>query len=213
MNFKQRSFRKFTDKSNLIFHSFFECVSRSFDVISLLEVVFASIQNCFVLKMPEELFRTQITSRDPRYGTIISLCSYSMAGIFLGMFLTLSGVMLTSIDENEENFEINDNLHHHKPLFEKNLNMTSTFDANDKDKNNEGLRHFFGLLLLISGCLLIIISLVLLMLASLLYLRTTTRPPVTNDTDPEPNTVWNYLDSIDNPKPTQPEPLTQPLSV
>ena len=163
--------------------------------------------------MPEELFRTQITSRDPRYSSIISLCSWSMAGIFLGMFLTLSGVMLTPIDENE---------HHEDSLIlqETSSNFPSTFVSNQtlqnseaKEKDKEIIRHFFGLFLLISGCLLIIASLILLMVASLLYLRTTTRPPVTNDTDPEPNTVWNYLDSIDQSKQINPEIILRVPSV
>ena len=51
--------------------------------------------------MPSELFRTNIVTRDPRYPSIISICNYSLAGLFLGMFLTLSGVMLTASADQE----------------------------------------------------------------------------------------------------------------
>lgn len=129
-------------------------------------------------KMPEELFRTAIVSRDPRYPLIITLCNYCLAALFLGMLLTLSGVTLTNFSEQQQH--------------------SQDVDVEKKSK----FAKVFGLFLLIVGCLCMISSLVILMVASLLYLKTTTTSP-TNQQDETEETVWSYLDNLPDKLPRE----------
>lgn len=123
--------------------------------------------------MPNELFRTAIVSRDPRYPFIITLCNYSLASLFLGMFLILSGVMLTTFTEQKQ---------------------SSNQEANDK-KSKELVAHVFGISLLVFGCFLIIFSFAMFIIASIAYTKTTTVAPSADELEEQEN-VWSHLDEM-----------------
>lgn len=123
--------------------------------------------------MSGELFRTNIVAGDPRYLPIIGICNWSLAGLFLGMLVTLSGVMLTAVTEQDKT-------------------------ASESGESQHVLAHLVGLTLLISGCLLIIFAVATFLVASLMYLNTTTTPPSTNDAGEELENVWTYLDNQQN---------------
>ncbi|KAI2800036.1 hypothetical protein RDWZM_000576 [Blomia tropicalis] len=103
--------------------------------------------------MPSGLFRHEIVHDDPRIPTIITTCSYSLAGLFLGMFLTLSGLMLTTF-ANEHRMET--------PTNEQKSFM-----------GNYTAAYIFSLSLLITGCVLILFSIIAFLVASIMY---TSRP-------------------------------------
>lgn len=121
--------------------------------------------------MPAELFRTDIVTRDPRYPSIITICNYALAALFLGMFLTLSGVMLTAFEDRQTDSEPADSVKHR-------------------------FTHIFGITLLVSGCLLILFAIATFLVASLMYLKTTTSPPTIDETGETAETVWSYLDNL-----------------
>lgn len=123
--------------------------------------------------MSGELFRTNIVAGDPRYLPIIGICNWSLAGLFLGMLVTLSGVMLTAVTEQDKT-------------------------ASESGESQHVLAHLVGLTLLISGCLLIIFAVATFLVASLMYLNTTTTPPLTNGAGEELESVWTYLDNQQN---------------
>lgn len=131
--------------------------------------------------MSGELFRTNIVTRDPRYPSIIAICNYALAGLFLGMFFTLSGVMLTSVGDKK------------------------TGVSNHEESK---LASILGLTMLVSGCLLIIFALATFMVASLMYLKTTTTPPQTADSE-EVENVWTYLDSLPDKASSRPKGSTR----
>lgn len=123
--------------------------------------------------MSGELFRTNIVAGDPRYLPIIGICNWSLAGLFLGMLVTLSGVMLTAVTEQDKT-------------------------ASESGESQHVLAHLVGLTLLISGCLLIIFAVATFLVASLMYLNTTTTPPLTNGAGEELESVWTHLDNQQN---------------
>lgn len=102
--------------------------------------------------MTDELFKTNIGSRDPRYPQIVRYCNYFLGGIFLGMVLTLSGVMLTGYHEQNKS-------------------------SRDKNPSNLLVAQVFGYALLAAGCIVLVLSLGMLLKAAFMYMRTTTSPP------------------------------------
>lgn len=134
--------------------------------------------------MSGELFRTNIVTRDPRYPSIIATCNYALAGLFLGMFFTLSGVMLTAFSDQKNG-------------------------VNSRINPDSKLGSILGLTMLISGCLLILCSVTTFIVASLMYLKTTTSPPETIESGEEAENVWTYLDTLPDKSPSRASGSTQ----
>lgn len=107
-----------------------------------------------------ELFRGSIINRDSRLIPVYVSCQYCIACLFLGMFLILSGIMITTFAEDEEKTFIESEVHY-KP------NGNSTAKA-------------VGLIILISGCIVISLAIILFFYASLMFLKTTSTPPEEN---------------------------------
>lgn len=136
----------------------------------------------------ETIFRTRIANRDPRYPLIIHLCNYFFAGLFMGMFLILSGVMLTTYAEEHQSLA---------PKLPPSV-AGSVVDGDDHYQNKlydkVWLANVLGISLLIIGCILIGLAFLTLVIASVMYLQTTTRPPEIELSDD----VWHYLDTIED---------------
>ncbi len=109
--------------------------------------------------MSRELFRTTFINRDTRLLKVYITCQYCIASLFLGMFLVLSGIMITSYVEN---YRIEEGL--------------TKEQIEEKTSNSQ----LFGSIILISGCLLLIMAIILFFVSAILFLRTTTSPPEDN---------------------------------
>ncbi len=117
-----------------------------------------------------ELFRGSIINRDSRLIPVYVSCQYSIASLFFGMFLVLSGVMVTTNAENEDENHINQS------------------DANYFSNKNRTSR-IVGLILLIAGCISISLAIILFFYASLMFMKTTTTPPDWNCSQELPQEV------------------------
>ena len=108
--------------------------------------------------MPRELFRTTFIQRDSRLIKVYVTCQYCIASLFLGMFLVLSGIMITSYAENYRKDD----------LTEEQLQQ--------KTRNSQ----IFGSIIMIAGLVLLVMAVILFFFSALLFMRTTTHPPSDN---------------------------------
>src|SRR5882724_7185039 len=106
--------------------------------------------------MSGELFRTTFINRDPRLLKVYISCQYCIASLFLGMFLVLSGIMVSSYYSD---------IHRNKGLTESQIKYNSKM---------------FGLIIMISGCVLLFLALILFFYSALMFLKTKTTPPEDN---------------------------------